>query len=205
MLVIPGQPIVTSVNDQSDQQAPLPLPNLSGEPAPLVEAFHDTTATGEAQTPEEIAEQENKTKVYDELEKWHREVMSDYVLNLSLLADPFMPVDSALPPINNPKREADERKKPMIQKLALSQFVLNAIIVASDPSDNSANVDGAGRGFIIKKGTMIGPNDGYVKEITQDKVVIEEPVVDFRGETTYRETILSLLQPETEGLDTFDE
>ena len=89
--------------------------------------------------------------------------------------------------------------------MALSQFTLSAIIVASDPRENSANVDSGGRGFIIKKGTLIGPNDGYVKEITENTVVIEEPEVNFRGETSYKETVLRLNQFDTESVGYFEE
>jgi type IV pilus assembly protein PilP len=162
-------------------------------------------AAGDEATPEgDAASPELQEKVHAELEKWHSEVMATYVFNPSLLRDPFLPIESALPVSANPQRDVIDKNKPPIQKLALSQFTLSAIIVAADPSDNSANVDSGGRGFIIKKGTLIGPNEGYVKEITENSVVIEEPEINLRGETSYKETVLRLNVLETEGLE-FDE
>jgi Tfp pilus assembly protein PilP len=213
---LPGQPQYPPVGEpigQSDfSLVPLPasLPVPSGGATPLVlipPGEEDEAASGdEPPTEEQLARREMTGKIHSELEKWHSDVLSTYVFNPSLLTDPFLPIESALPAAANPKRENSDKNKTPIQKLALSQFTLSAIIVASDPSDNSANVDSGGRGFIIKKGTMIGPNDGYVKEINENSVVIEEPEVNFRGETSYKETVLRLNQLDPEGmLEYFEE
>jgi Tfp pilus assembly protein PilP len=91
----------------------------------------------------------------------------------------------------------------MIQRLSLNQFVLRAIVLSNDPNATSALVDGSGRGFILHRGTLIGPNNGYVKDITASRVIIEEPEVNYRGETQFRETILSLEKSSPEEDESF--
>jgi hypothetical protein len=49
------------------------------------------------------------------------------------------------------------------------------VVEAPDPADNTALVYSGGVGYLIKKGTRIGPRRGYVREITPNGVVIAEP------------------------------
>jgi type IV pilus assembly protein PilP len=176
--------------------APPPVPPSLGADQPVEEPT--------PQTPEEMALQEARNEAYGKLQEWHNSIMSGYVFNTGMMADPFMPIESVARPPEAPQREEDIKKKPMLQRLALNQFVLSAIIVANDPSETSALVDSGGRGYILKRGTLIGPNNGYVKEIGQDRVVIEEPEVNYLGETRMRETVLRLDQLD-EDLELFEE
>lgn len=52
--------------------------------------------------------------------------------------------------------------------------------------------DGAGLGYIIKIGTPIGTNEGKVKTIRPNEVVIEERYADFYGDTKTREVKIKL-------------
>jgi Tfp pilus assembly protein PilP len=184
----------------------LPVPEVDpSAPPPVPPAFGEAAQPDpEPTTPEEAALLEEKNETFGRLDEWHSSVMANYVFNATITADPFMPIDSARAP-TTAVAEDPNLKKPMIQKLSLSQFSLNAIIVAADPNDASAVVDSGGRGFIIKRGTMIGPNNGYVSEITDTKVGISEPEVNYQGETTFKETVFSLEQPDNEGLEAFEE
>jgi Tfp pilus assembly protein PilP len=66
-----------------------------------------------------------------------------------------------------------------------------AIIIA--PEGNIAMVeDSLGKGFFLKKGTEIGKNDGRVKKILKDKVIIEEVYEDGSGQKKNNEISLSL-------------
>ncbi|MDR2302570.1 MAG: hypothetical protein LBF38_11090 [Deltaproteobacteria bacterium] len=184
----------------------LPMPSGGAMPLVLITDPEPEPAEGdEPPTEEDATKKEMESNIQTELEKWHSDVLSSYVFNPTLVGDPFMPIESALPATVNPQKVANEKNKLPIQKLALSQFTLTAIIVAADPRDSTANVDSGGKGFLIKQGSLIGPNDGYVKEITESSVVIEEPEVNFRGETSYKETVFTLNQLETEGLEFFEE
>ena len=49
-----------------------------------------------------------------------------------------------------------------------------------------------GKGYFIKVGTIIGPNRGVVKKITQQKMVVEEKYKTFSGETERKEIVIEL-------------
>jgi type IV pilus assembly protein PilP len=158
------------------------------------------------QTPQEEAQLEAKSEVFDKLNQLHAHVMSGYVFSTSVMNDPFMPIESvSRPPDHDSQQREEERRKrlPLIQRLAINQFTLSAIVVSADPNATSALVNSSGRGFILHRGTLIGPNNGYVKEITATKVVIEEPEVNYRGETKYRETVMRLENAGPDDEETF--
>ena len=57
-----------------------------------------------------------------------------------------------------------------------------------------------GKGYTLKIGTAVGPNDGAVKKISQDNVVIEENYTDIFGDRKLRQLVLEL-HPQKEGAD----
>ena len=68
------------------------------------------------------------------------------------------------------------------------------------PEGNIALVeDSAGKGYFLKKGTEIGKNDGKVKVIFKDKVVIEEIYEDIFGQKKMNEVSLFLQRTEEGG------
>jgi Tfp pilus assembly protein PilP len=149
-------------------------------------------------TPEEAKALEAKKAVRAELEAWRDSILEDYAFGPTI-GDPFMPIETvARPPDVDKKKELD-RRKPVLQRLALNQFTLNAIVLTDNPDRTSALVDNAGVGYILHRGTLIGPNNGYVKEITANTVIIEEPETNYLGETRLRVTELRLY-PESEEL-----
>jgi Tfp pilus assembly protein PilP len=52
--------------------------------------------------------------------------------------------------------------------------------------------DAAGLGYLVKVGTPIGPNDGKVKTIKRDGIVIEESTTDLYGVTKKQESTMRL-------------
>ncbi|MDR1109197.1 MAG: hypothetical protein LBP92_00510 [Deltaproteobacteria bacterium] len=201
-------PLPDYVGDQNTlpmPQATIPAPNVDpNAPPPVPPTFGETTQPDpEPKTPEEAALQEEKNETFGKLDAWHSGVMANYVFNVTLMADPFMPIDSARAPTTTV--EDPNIKKPMIQKLSLSQFSLQAIMGADGPDEIYALVESGGRGYILKRGTMIGPNNGYVREINDSTVVIAEPEVNFQGETTFKETVFRLDQLDDDGLESFEE
>ena len=52
--------------------------------------------------------------------------------------------------------------------------------------------DATGLGYIVKVGTLIGPNEGKVKQIKPGEVVIEESSVDFYGAKKSQEVSMKL-------------
>ncbi len=92
--------------------------------------------------------------------------------------------------------------KPFIQltpvKSDISQLKLVAII--STPEGNIALVeDATGKGYFLKKGTLVGKNDGKVTKILKDRVIIEEVYQDVLGQTKTSEISLSLHKFEEGG------
>jgi type IV pilus assembly protein PilP len=105
--------------------------------------------------------------------------------------DPFKPFIQL-----TPVREGS-RNVPLtpLQKFEISQLKLVAII--SLPGENIALVeDATGKGYFVKKGTLIGKNDGKVKKILKDTVIIEEIYQDVFGQTKTSEISLSLHKAE---------
>ena len=68
-------------------------------------------------------------------------------------------------------------------------FGYHAMVQASD-----------GKGYTLKVGTPVGPNDGSVKKITEQNVMIEENYTDIFGERKLREVVLEL-HPQKEGAE----
>jgi type IV pilus assembly protein PilP len=85
-----------------------------------------------------------------------------------------------------------------LQKYEISQLTLVAIIII--PEGNIALVeDSLGKGYFLKKGTEIGKNDGKVKQILKDKVIIEEVYEDIFGQKKMNEISLFLHRVEEGG------
>ncbi|MDR1086533.1 MAG: pilus assembly protein PilP [Deltaproteobacteria bacterium] len=131
-------------------------------------------------TPAEIEANKAKEELLGELQSWHDSVINTYSFRAGSMSDPFMPIETvARPRIETPS--SAQEVKPMIQQLALNQFTLTAIIVGNSPESSMALVDSGGKGYIVYKGTLIGNNNGFVKEITPTKVIIEEPENSLRS------------------------
>jgi type IV pilus assembly protein PilP len=133
--------------------------------------------------------------VYNEMNKWHRDMLMAYRVNLTTVADPFMPIETVMrPPAQEQQRDPEAVKRlPLIQRSPLNSFTLTAITVHhQDPNKSTALVDLGGVGYLIRKGSKIGPNNGVVSQITDDTVVIEEQETSYRGDKRTRTTELKL-------------
>ncbi|MFQ5456083.1 MAG: pilus assembly protein PilP [Nitrospirota bacterium] len=91
------------------------------------------------------------------------------------------------------------KKKPAfllpLQKVELSKLKVTGIIWGGfgymamiETPDN--------KGFPVKKGTMIGTNNGKVKNITPENIVVEERISDIFGEEKRRDIVLELYSQE---------
>jgi type IV pilus assembly protein PilP len=135
---------------------------------------------------------EDVTKVAEKKEPEKKEE-TEYSYNPAGKPDPFKPFIQL-----TPVREARNVPMTPLQKFEISQLKLVAIICL--PEGNIALVeDGTGKGYFVKKGTLIGKNDGKVTKILKDKVVIEEIYQDVFGQTKTSEISLSLHKPEGGG------
>lgn len=109
--------------------------------------------------------------------------------------DPFKPFIALGP------KKTVRRKAPItpLQRYDVSELKLVGILKA--PGGYRALVeDAGGKGFIIGKGTLIGPGDGRVKAIQEDRVIIEETYRDIFGQIKRREISMPLRKPEEGGV-----
>lgn len=99
--------------------------------------------------------------------------------------DPFTPLIIA------EEKKAPVANRPPLQRYNITDFKFtgvvwgglgyNAILEAPD-----------GKGYFIRVGTLVGPNGGVVKKITQSALVIEEKYKTFSGETHRKEIVVEL-------------
>lgn len=98
--------------------------------------------------------------------------------NVSEKTDPFKSFLSLQEEAKEKRKR--ERPKTYLETLDLSQLDLIATIL--DKKGNWAMVrDSKGVGHVIRKGTLIGTNDGVVREIREGEVLIQEKHRDFMG------------------------
>jgi len=100
--------------------------------------------------------------------------------------DPFRPL--SLKP--KASQRARENLSPL-ERYELGQLKLVAIVW--DIKEPKAMVeDGTGLGYVVKIGTLIGPNEGKVKAIKPAEVIIEERFTDFYGAKKSQEVSMKL-------------
>ena len=100
--------------------------------------------------------------------------------------DPFRPLSLK----SKPSQRARENLSPL-ERYEIGQLKLVAVVW--DVQEPKAMVeDATGLGYIVKVGTVIGPNEGKVKAIKPTEVVIEESFVDFYGARKNQEISMKL-------------
>jgi Tfp pilus assembly protein PilP len=102
-------------------------------------------------------------------------------------SDDFEPIEGSAP--------ENGSIKPAIQNIATNDLTLVAVIVPDDKKDvksRLAMVDFNGHDYEIKEGSKIGNQNGYVKEIAETYVIIEEESLNNLGEKISKEILLTL-------------
>lgn len=99
--------------------------------------------------------------------------------------DPFMPI------IIKEEKKSLAGAKPPLERYPVNDFKLAGIVWGG--LGYHAMLEGPdGKGYFIRVGTKIGPNQGVVKKITQTTMIIEEKYKDPTGETNRKEIIIEL-------------
>ncbi len=84
---------------------------------------------------------------------------------------------------------------PPLQRVDISELRLIGIVW--EGSNYVAMVSTPdGRGYAVRKGTIIGLNKGVVVDIASDHIVIEEKAKDYLGEVKTKRTVLELRRRE---------
>jgi type IV pilus assembly protein PilP len=99
--------------------------------------------------------------------------------------DPFTPII-----IKEEKKSLAGAKTPL-ERYPINEFKLVGVVWGG--LGYHAMLEGPdGKGYFIRQGTKIGPNQGVVKKITQTTMVIEEKYKDPLGETNRKEIVIEL-------------
>ena len=115
-------------------------------------------------------------------------------------ADPFKPF--LLTQKASTEGSGEAKRKPLtpLQKMALSEIQAGLRAIIWGKMGNKALVeDATGKGYVLTVGTYVGQNDGIVKKILEDRIVVEEYIRDpVENRLTTNEVILKLKKVETE-------
>lgn len=106
--------------------------------------------------------------------------------------DPFRPLSM----LRAPQPQKVEPLTPL-QRYELAQLRLVGIVQNIEPPRAMVE-DSAGLGFILTPGTPIGRNGGFVAEIRDREVVVEEWHTDVIGERHRAEIVMALPADESE-------
>ena len=128
--------------------------------------------------------------------------MPEYRYDSKGKTDPFKPfVRLELP---TPAKKGPEKKKytgnlTPLQRVSLDKVRVTGI--AGSPVKRAAMVeDGAGKGYIVYLGTLIGENGGRVIQILPDRVIVEEKAGEgIKGKEKSHRVALKLHKEEGEG------
>ncbi len=105
--------------------------------------------------------------------------------------DPFAPI------IAKQEKKANLGDRPPLERYNISEFKLSGIIWGG--FGYNAMLEGPdGKGYFIRVGTILGPNRGVVKKITQNTIVIEEKFKNVKGETEHKEITVQLRRKQEE-------
>jgi type IV pilus assembly protein PilP len=115
-----------------------------------------------------------------------------YVYDPTGRRDPFEPLTMVKKPIL-------QQNAPLtpLQKYDLGQLRLIGVIIGKG-EPRAMVIAPDGKSYILKKGTMVGKNDGVVVRIKSDTVLVEERYYDFSG--VIRKNIESIQLPKREGV-----
>jgi type IV pilus assembly protein PilP len=115
-------------------------------------------------------------KIQNERIQPDKELPAGYVYDPIGKTDPFKSFIARQESVEEKKKR---KPKTYLETLDLSQLDLVAIILSK--KGNWAMVrDSKGLGHVIKKGTLIGMNEGVVHEIKDNELIVRERYKDFR-------------------------
>jgi type IV pilus assembly protein PilP len=49
-----------------------------------------------------------------------------------------------------------------------------------------------GKGYTVKEGTLVGPNNGVIKSVSEQRIIVAEPIIDVNGKKSKREIEIPL-------------
>ena len=49
-----------------------------------------------------------------------------------------------------------------------------------------------GKGYTVKEGMLVGPNNGVIKSVSENRIIVAEPTIDINGKKTRKEIEIPL-------------
>lgn len=122
-------------------------------------------------------------------------LITTYHYNPAGKVDPFQPLIIEEP--KTPEKSAARKlgSVPPLLRYELDQLKLVGIIANIKPPRGLIE-DVTGDGYIVVPGDRIGRNEGVIKEIKENEIIIEEKQLDAFGKLIKKQNILRLHQPE---------
>jgi type IV pilus assembly protein PilP len=117
-------------------------------------------------------------------------IEAPYTYNPSGRRDPFAAII-----LDGPKAGADNLNLPPLQRASLTELSLIGIIWGGFGYTAMVQTSD-GKGYTVRQGTKIGPNNGVVSAITENSVVVQERFTDVYGKKQVREYVKLLHQKE---------
>lgn len=119
--------------------------------------------------------------------------VNEYAYDAAGKIDPFHPLITIVAltvskPAGVVQQKPDLPLTPL-QRLDLTELILVAVI-ASGSTTSALIEDSSKNGYIVKEGMFIGKNDGAIKKILPNSIIVEEKIIDPMGNP---ETKLSTL------------
>jgi Tfp pilus assembly protein PilP len=126
-----------------------------------------------------------------EIAKTEEKPAQVYTYNPAGRRDPFAPI------IIKESKKGKAGDRPPLERYNLSEFKLTGIIWGG--FGYNAMLEGPdGKGYFVRVGTIVGPNRGVVKRITQNTMVVEEKFKTYTGETERKEIVVELRRKQEE-------
>jgi type IV pilus assembly protein PilP len=189
----------TSVGAQEKLETPSQktkeaVDKLLQAPRSVIKSLHDVSEAAKAKLRDDVAENKS-TKANSEATppvepKPHQ--LSAPNFSTAGRRDPFRPFT-----LNTRTHSRPRETLSPLERYELGQLKLVGIVW--HVKEVSAMIeDPAGLGYVVKVDTPIGPNDGKVKAIQPDQIIVEETYVDLFGGKKRREVNIKLSVERTE-------
>jgi type IV pilus assembly protein PilP len=183
----------TSVGAQEKLETPSQktkeaVDRLLQAPRSVSKSLHDVSEAAKAKLRDDVAESKS-TKANSEATppvepKPHQLLAPNF--STAARRDPFRPFT-----LNTRTHSRPRETLSPLERYELGQLKLVGIVWYV--KELSAMIeDPVGLGYVVKVGTPVGPNDGKVKAIQPDQIIVEETYVDLFGGKKRREVNIKL-------------
>lgn len=156
------------------------LSSCSQEEKPAIKTTQNKNIKNTVQSKSTVKNDSKKELQNNNLQK--DQTQKEYSYDATGKPDPFEPLIAAIAPTKQSVSQQQKSDKPLtpLQKLDLSDLFLVAI-VDTDNSSTALIEDNVRNGYIVKEGMFIGKNDGVIKKILKNSMIVEEKIADSTG------------------------